>query len=103
MDSTPSASATYYYKIATIDSSGNASVMSATSTGVANGIQDGSEGGGGTSSTAPTISSVSSSNTTTSIVSGKLDDRHPFQIPLSAIVFHLVPITPPIKQRFLLM
>ncbi|RJQ31022.1 hypothetical protein C4572_03060 [Candidatus Parcubacteria bacterium] len=64
-DSTVSADTTYYYKVATIDSLGNASHMSATSTGMANGTQDGNEGGGGSSSTAPTISSVSSSNTTT--------------------------------------
>ena len=75
MDSTPSASTTYYYKVAVVDASGNASYMSATSTGTANGIQDGSEGGGGTSNTAPTISSVSSSNTTTqsSVVSWTTD------------------------------
>lgn len=55
----------YYYKIKSIDTDGNVSILSATINGKANGIQDAGEGGGGTSTTPPTISSVVSSGITT--------------------------------------
>lgn len=62
-DSTPTASTSYHYRVITTDSSGNVSYYSNTSTGNANGTQDGTEGGGATASAAaPTITSVATSS-----------------------------------------
>lgn len=62
-DNAVTASTTYYYRVITTDSSGNVSYNSATSTGNANGTQDGTEGGGATATAAaPTISNVATSS-----------------------------------------
>ncbi len=46
----------YYYKVAAKDSDGNISIFSTSKNAIANGSQDGEEGGGGDDTTAPTIS-----------------------------------------------
>ncbi len=63
-DSTASSGILYYYKIATVDSSGNVSYLSAAVNGKANGAQDMGEGGGGIA-TLPVISNVATSSVST--------------------------------------
>lgn len=68
-DSNITADILYYYKVKTIDSSGNHSIFSAVVNGRANGTQDAGEGGGGTAQASdPVISAVATSSPTPSSI-----------------------------------
>ncbi len=67
-DSSVSSNTLYYYKVKTIDSSGNNSIFSSIVNGRANGTQDAGEGGGGSSSTTPIITAVATSSPTPSSI-----------------------------------
>lgn len=75
-DNTVGFDTTMYYKVATVDATGNVSYLSDSVHGKANGTQDSGEGGGGSEGIPPVISNVSvtSIDTTQAVVTWDTDE-----------------------------